>query len=91
MVAANIPDLTCETPLQVSDVMKRFSVCRRTVENWFASGLEGMKLGGRVYTTVEAIQRFASPLEYGNRGQLANVLLKNADREEQELRELLGR
>ncbi len=91
MVAANLPDTTAETPLQVSDVMKRFHVCRRTVENWFARGLEGFKLGGRVYTTLESIQRFALPLEYENRAPLSHHLLAQADQEENELQMMLGR
>lgn len=59
-------DLTIETPLTIIEVAALFKVHRRTVEAWFSRGLEKARVGGRVYTTREAIQRFAvidGPLE----------------------------
>ena len=53
-------DLKRERPISVSGVANRFGVHRRTVEGWFRRGLERTKLGGRVYTTLEAIQRFGT-------------------------------
>lgn len=52
-------DLTKEDPLTISAVALLFAVHRRTVEGWFRAGLERAKLRGRVYTTKQAIQRFA--------------------------------
>lgn len=51
-------DFKREKPISISRVANRFGVHRRTVEGWFRRGLERAKLGGRVYTTLEAIDRF---------------------------------
>lgn len=45
--------------MSVERVATLFGVHRRTVEKWFASGLERVRLGGKVYTTRNALQRFA--------------------------------
>lgn len=58
--AVGVAHLVTETPVTIAEACNRFKVCRRTVENWFSAGLESYKLGGRVYTTVQALQRFAS-------------------------------
>jgi hypothetical protein len=65
MVAANI-DLGFGSKMTVADVMREFKVCRRTVENWFADGLAAARMGGRVYTTREAINDFREPYEVGS-------------------------
>lgn len=52
-------DFKREEPVLIADVAKRFNVSRRTVDNWIAKGLEAEKLGGLVFTTWEAISRFA--------------------------------
>lgn len=54
-------DLVKETPVKLTEVATRFGVHRRTVENWFDSGLEHCRMGRLVYTTMEAIQRFSKP------------------------------
>ncbi len=53
-------DLAKEDPIHVNEVCKLFGVHRCTVEGWFDRGLEKAKVGGLVYTTREALQRFAS-------------------------------
>lgn len=52
-------NLATEKPVSIKQVMELFSVHRRTVEAWFDKGLERVKVGGRVYTTMEAVGRFA--------------------------------
>ncbi len=52
-------DLSKEYPMSIADVAGICKVHRRTVESWFLAGLEKAKIGGRVYTTREALQRFA--------------------------------
>lgn len=56
-------DLSRETPIGVADVARLFGVHRNTVEDWFDAGLESVKLRGRVFTTREALNRFAKPRE----------------------------
>lgn len=52
-------DLTRERPVSIADVALMFGVHRRTVEGWFDVGLERIKVGGRIFTTKEALQRFS--------------------------------
>lgn len=52
-------DLTKEKPLKIKEVAAKYSVHRRTVENWFKRGLEFVKIDRLVYTTQEAIQRYS--------------------------------
>lgn len=53
-------DLAKEKPVGVRKVAELFGVHRRTVESWFNAGLERVRVGGRVFTSLEAVQRFAS-------------------------------
>lgn len=48
-----------ETVMDVKDVAARFRVSQITVYRWFDRGLERVKLGGCVRTSLEAVQRFA--------------------------------
>lgn len=55
---------TTETPLALNDAASFMGVHRRTVENWIKRGLECRKVGRLIYTTREAIDRFAvQPVE----------------------------
>ena len=56
-------DLSRERLLKVSDVSKRFRVHRRTVESWFARGLASVMVGRLVFTSEEALARFARQRE----------------------------
>lgn len=47
-----------ETLIDVPAVAQRFCVSMRTVRRWFRSGLEYGKFGGRVLTSLEALDRF---------------------------------
>lgn len=51
-------DLVSEIPLTVAKAAELMDVHRRTIEAWFAIGLERCKAGRRVYTTRQALQRF---------------------------------
>ncbi|MBC7853632.1 MAG: DUF1580 domain-containing protein [Pirellulaceae bacterium] len=56
-------DFTKEKPLSLAAVAERFGVAVKTVRSW-ARGvggrrLETAKLGGKRFTSLEAIQRFA--------------------------------
>jgi len=59
-------DLRRETPIDVEWIAERFKVSKRTVSKWFARGLERLKIGGRVYSSIEAVQRFAAQCETTN-------------------------
>lgn len=48
-----------ETPLALNDAARLFGVHRRTIENWIKRGLESRRLGRLIYTSREAIDRFA--------------------------------
>lgn len=48
-----------ETPLALNDAARLFGVHRRTIENWIKRGLESRRLGRLIYTSHEAIDRFA--------------------------------
>ena len=53
-------DLRRERPMPLSKAAKFCSVDRRTIERWIAKGLESIKIGGKVYTSRAALQRFAT-------------------------------
>jgi hypothetical protein len=60
-------DFIKENPIPLKDVAARFHVCVKTVRDW-AKGVGGRKLatgkvGGKVYTTSESIQRFVNQTE----------------------------
>ena len=52
-------DVTKEDLLAVAEVAAWLNVHRRTVEGWFGAGLERVNIGGRVFTSRQAIQRFS--------------------------------
>lgn len=52
-------DFKREQLLKIDDVTHMMRVHRRTVEGWFKRGLERVRVGGLVYTSQEALQRFA--------------------------------
>ncbi len=61
--AGGVIDFTKETPLSLAAVAERFGVAVKTVRSW-ARGvggrrLETAKLGGKRFTSLEAIQRFS--------------------------------
>ncbi len=67
MVAAVSPlyDVTDgEPPYSIEDVMRRFGVCRKTVENWIGEGLAAVKPrgGSRIFITREAVNSFFQPV-----------------------------
>ncbi len=52
-------DLTKERPLTVKKAAEFLCVHPHSVRRYFKQGLEHVIVGGRIYTTREAIQRFA--------------------------------
>jgi hypothetical protein len=60
MVAANgIPSwLMLEHPVSIQKARKRWGICSRTLKRYFAEGLEGYRIGGKRFTTAEALGRF---------------------------------
>lgn len=52
-------DFVRETVIDVDGVAEKFRVTTDTVYRWFKAGLESRKVGGKVYTTLEAIQRWS--------------------------------
>jgi len=52
-------DFINEKILDVEQADEKFNVSPVTIRRWFRSGLEFAKLGGRIYTSLEAIQRFS--------------------------------
>src|SRR5436190_18389965 len=61
--AGDVIDFKTETVISLAGAAKRLGVTIKTVRSWSkrlrARRLETAKLGGRVYTSLEAIQRFA--------------------------------
>jgi hypothetical protein len=58
-------DMNRERLLSINAAAQHLGVSRQTICNWFRRGLDRAKLGGRVFTSREAIQRFSiqnSPL-----------------------------
>src|SRR5687768_587115 len=64
---ASVIDFKTETVLSLAGAAKRLSVTVKTVRSWSkrvrAKRLETAKLGGRVYTSLEALQRFSEQWE----------------------------
>lgn len=52
-------DFTRETPIDVASLALRLNVHQATVRRWFKRGLEWARIGGRVVTSLEALQRFS--------------------------------
>lgn len=52
-------DFTRETVIDVAGVAKMFRVNPVTVRRWFKRGLEWSRVGGKIVTTLEAINRFS--------------------------------
>lgn len=53
-------DIAVETPVSFQKLADRLEVCDKTVHNWARHGLEFIQLGGRYFTSYEAVQRFGS-------------------------------
>lgn len=59
-------DFAKETVIDVQRLAKRLDVSADTVRRWMRQGLEKTKLGGRVYTSLEAVNRFSQPTTIRN-------------------------
>lgn len=55
-------DFAKENVIDVQSLAKRLNVSPDTIRRWFRQGLERVKLGGSVYTSLEALNRFSNPL-----------------------------
>ncbi len=51
-------DFATETVIDVRGVTEKFRVTHDTVYRWFKRGLEHAKIGGKVVTTLQALNRF---------------------------------
>jgi hypothetical protein len=84
-------DFATETVIDVRGVTQKFCVTHDTVYRWFKRGLEHSKVGGKVVTTLQALNRFGQQSNPVNQ-QPAPVFI---DRETadaiKELRERFGR
>jgi predicted DNA-binding protein YlxM (UPF0122 family) len=47
-----------EKPVSIQDVADLFKVHRATVEAWIKRGMESVKIGHRVYTSLDAVTRW---------------------------------
>lgn len=68
-------DFCCETPISINDAARFLGVSRQCIENWLRSGLDSSKVGGKRFTSKEAIQRFSTQGELSPR-------ITEADRDE---------
>ena len=65
-------DLQNETLVTLADLARRLGLGRPTIENWITGRnrnrrtLEAIKIGGRIYTSFEAITRFSEPILANN-------------------------
>lgn len=90
-------DLSQETLLPILDVKQFFPVSKPTLRRWTASGkLETIRMGSRVFTSREALQRMARhgpqqphqpPLSLTRRQKQRQAHLKKVH---EELAELMG-
>jgi hypothetical protein len=60
---ANVVDFTREKIIDVPDLADLMKVNPVTVRRWFKRGLDWAKVGGKVVTSLEALNRFSSPGE----------------------------
>ena len=79
-------DLTQETPISISDVAKMFGVSRSTTDAWRKKGLECFRMGGKVFTTKEALNRFQQPDSLPEDGSFS-VTVRDHHRREKEISE----
>jgi hypothetical protein len=63
----NMVDFANEIPVKLSDAARRFNVSTRTMHNWIRGigtpqgrVLETAEVGGMIYTSLQAIQRFST-------------------------------
>jgi len=56
--ATTVVDFTHSKPLSVADVAALFKKNPVTVRRWFKRGLDWRRVGGSIYTTMEAINDF---------------------------------
>lgn len=54
-------DFAREKPIDVTGLADLMNVNPVTVRRWFKRGLDHVKLGGKVFTTLEALNRFGRP------------------------------
>jgi len=54
-------------------------VSTRTIERWFLEGLEKIKLGGKVYTTKAALQRFGRRSDAPSTGRVPTPQMSQED------------
>lgn len=52
-------DFAKEQAIGVQRLSKRLGVSTDTIRRWFRQGLEKRKLGGKVFTSLEALNRFS--------------------------------
>lgn len=52
-------DFAKEQVIGVQRLSKRLGVSTDTIRRWFRQGLEKRKVGGKVFTSLEALNRFA--------------------------------
>lgn len=64
-------NLAKERLLKVKELTERFRVHRRTVEGWFSRGLECVMVGGLLYTSEEALERFSQPRDSRSRSTVS--------------------
>lgn len=56
-------DFAKEQVIPVSRLAKRLDVSKDTIRRWFDEGLEKAKIGSKVFTSLEALNRFAGLTE----------------------------
>jgi hypothetical protein len=52
-------DFTIEHVIDIESLAIRLGVHQVTIRRWFSRGLEHAKLGGKLFTSPEAVQRFS--------------------------------
>ena len=79
--AGDVIDFKTETVLSLAGAAKRLGVTVKTVRSWSKrvrlKRLETAKLGGRVYTSLEAIQRFSEQREDAPSASTARAVRRN--------------
>lgn len=92
MVAAKgIPAwLMHEEPVSPEQAEAKWGIGPKTLGRYFADGLEGYKIGGKRFTTVEALGRYGQLLSEAAEEPPTERANRRAKQDQQEAAELLG-
>ncbi len=66
-------DIIRNKPMTLKDAASYFHVCTKTIREWEKDGLELVRYGKKLYTTLENLQKFGVQRVPANRTRLTNA------------------